>query len=150
MSTALKAVIRLMVPAGAAKPSPAIGQALGSVGVNMMQFCKEFNDKTKHFVKEIPIRVNLAARHDKSFSFDVQPPPTSWLVKKAAGLQVAAHTPGRETVGRIHVKQVYEIARIRKQDNPKLEWVPLESVAKSVVASCRSMGIKVLDTRTTS
>ena len=82
---AYKASVRLYVNAGVAKPSPKIGQALGPLGINMMQFCKEFNDRTGAYNNEVPMRVVLKAYVDRSFKFVVKPPPTSWFVKRAAG-----------------------------------------------------------------
>ena len=83
---AFKASVRLYVNAGVAKPSPKIGQALGPLGINMMQFCKEFNEKTGHFNPDVPMRVILKAFTDRSFKFLIKPPPSSWFIKKAAGI----------------------------------------------------------------
>ena len=83
---AYKATVRIYCLAGNAKPSPKIGQALGPLGLNMMQFCKEFNDRTQDFNGDVPMRVILKAYVDRSFKFVVKPPPTSYFIKKAAGL----------------------------------------------------------------
>ena len=91
---AFKASVRLYCYAGVAKPSPKIGQALGPLGINMMQFCKEFNERTQEYNPEVPMRVKLHAYADRSFRFMVKPPPTSWFIKKAAGLHKGSDKPG--------------------------------------------------------
>ena len=110
---AVKATVRVYCLAGVAKPSPKIGQALGPLGVNMMQFCKEFNDRTGQFKEDTPMRVKLTAHVDRSFTFVVKPPPTSWFIKKAASLQKASQKPGHESAGKVSVKYLYEIAKIK-------------------------------------
>lgn len=142
---ALKATIRLLVPAAKAKPSPQIGQALGSLGVNMMQFCKQFNDATSHYVDETPVRVSLSAYADSTFTFKVGLPPSTYLIKKAAGIDKGASLVGRETAGYMHVKQVYELARLMQAHNPALERVPLPGVCKTIKATCASMGVRVVN-----
>ncbi|GBG28247.1 50S ribosomal protein L11 [Hondaea fermentalgiana] len=143
MSTAVKGIVRLIVPAGAAKPSPAIGQALGPLGVNMMEFCKSFNARTDEFKPEIPLPVVLTAFADRSFEFVAKTPSTSYLLKKAAGIEKGAAEPGTQVVATISVKAVYEVAKI-KQTDPGLQDIPLQSICKSVLASAGSMGIKVV------
>ena len=94
--------VRLRVPAGAAKPGPAIGQALGPLGINMMEFCKAFNDSTIKLVKETPMPVKLTAYSNRTFSFVVKSPPTSWFLKNAAGIQKVSKVtdpPRREGCG---------------------------------------------------
>mmetsp|Transcript_24521 Transcript_24521/g.39913 ORF Transcript_24521/g.39913 Transcript_24521/m.39913 type:complete len:103 (+) Transcript_24521:81-389(+) len=94
MAAVIKGTCRLLVPAGAAKPSPAIGQALGPLGVNMMDFCKGFNAQTENFQPNIPLPVKLTAYGDRTFKFDVKTPHTSWLIKKASGIEKGSSTPG--------------------------------------------------------
>ena len=110
---AYKATVRVYVMAGQAKPSPKIGQALGPLGINMMQFCKEFNERTAEFNPDVPMRVLLKAYVDRSFKFVVKPPPTAYFVKKASGLPKGSKKPGHESAGRISVKYIYEIAKIK-------------------------------------
>ncbi len=138
----VKATIRLTVPAGKAKPSPAIGQALGSLGVNMMAFCKEFNERSKHFKEEIPCRVTLRARTDNTFNFDVLMPSSQWMLKQAAGVEKGAHSPGLEVAGKVHVKQLYEIAKLQARE-PFSDLVPLQIITKNLAHSCKSMGLIV-------
>mmetsp|Transcript_17723 Transcript_17723/g.24735 ORF Transcript_17723/g.24735 Transcript_17723/m.24735 type:complete len:150 (+) Transcript_17723:46-495(+) len=146
MSGPLKACIRLVVPAGKAAPSPKIGQALGSLGVNMMQFCKKFNAQTSDYAPGIPLRVKLSAFKDGTFSLTTRAPVTSWYIKEAAGVEKGANRPGHEIVGAIHVKQIYEIAKIKLQENERPN-VTLESVCRTISANCKTMGIRVDATR---
>ena len=90
MSVTLVRKVRLRVGAGIAKPGPAIGQALGPLGLNMADFCKQFNEKTKLFEKETPIPVDLSAFSNRSFTFSVKTPPTSWFLKRCAGVKLAS------------------------------------------------------------
>eukprot|EP01006_Ploeotia_vitrea_P047607 TRINITY_DN67142_c7_g8_i1.p1 TRINITY_DN67142_c7_g8~~TRINITY_DN67142_c7_g8_i1.p1 ORF type:complete len:154 (+),score=73.90 TRINITY_DN67142_c7_g8_i1:66-527(+) len=149
-SKAVKAVVRLIVPAAQAKPSPQIGQALGSLGVNMMQFCKDFNAKTVSFKDGIPLRVQLTARQDSSFDFEVSSPRTSWFLKQAAGLggeeDKASSTPGYAVAGQVHIKQIYEIARIKQSEmeGNGARIQPLDSVCKSIMGTAKSMGLAVV------
>lgn len=134
---------RLLVPAAKAKPSPAIGQALGQLGVNMMAFCKDFNNKTSHYTDEVPLRVDFTAFPDKTFQFVPSAPKSTWFLKRAAGIHVGAAAPNKQAVGTVHVKQIYEIAKIKKGLEPKLAKVPLRSYCKTLAATCGSMGVAV-------
>jgi len=131
------------VGAGAAKPGPAIGQALGPLGLNMADFCKQFNEKTKDYEKDTPLPVELSAFSNRTFNFVVKTPPTSWFLKRCAGIEDGSKRPGHDIVGKVHVKQIYEIA-IAKQADAHLKAIPLESLCKSIVGSCQSMGIEVV------
>lgn len=137
--------VRLRVPAGNAKPGPAIGQALGPLGINMAEFCKQFNEKTENmgYEKDIPLGVQLSAMSDRSFTFAVRSPPTSYLIRRAMGIhnEKGPSNPNIETPsGFITPEAVYEIAKIKQQDD--MRWhLPLEGIARSVEGTCRSMGI---------
>ena len=137
--------VKLRVPAGAARPGPAIGQALGPLGINMADFCKQFNDRTETmgYEKETPLTVQLSALSDRSFTFDVRSPPTSYLVKKAAGGDKGPDSPNADTpVGFITPEAVYEIARVKSADQHR--WhLPLDGVARSVIGTARSIGIRI-------
>jgi large subunit ribosomal protein L11 len=148
MSAAVKGTARLLVLAGGAKPSPAIGQALGPLGVNMMEFCKDFNAKTAALRPSALMRVRLTAFDDRTFKYSVLAPPTSWFLKRAAGVAKGAAAPGKETVASVSVKAVYEIARAKQAHDANLKEVSLEGLARSIVASARSMGIGVVGGRT--
>jgi large subunit ribosomal protein L11 len=140
---AIKGTARLLVLAGGAKPSPAIGQALGPLGVNMMEFCKDFNARTAALKPSALMRVRLTAFDDRSFRYALLAPPTSWFLKRAAGVAKGASVPGKETIASVSAKAVYEIARVKQRHDPALAEISLESLARSIVASARSMGIRV-------
>ena len=135
--------IRLLVPANKAKPSPAIGQALGSVGINMMKFCKDFNAKSAPYIDDLPLRVRLSVLNDGSYDFTVLTPQSSFFVKRMLGVDTLAHSPGHEVVGAVHCKQIYELAKLKAKDGGVLESTPLRSVFKSLLASCKSYGVDV-------
>lgn len=142
MDAARQKIVKILCPAAQAKPSPKIGQALGSVGVNMMQFCKQFNDVTTKYKPGIPLPVEVIANEDRSFLFHVKLPTSAYFLKAAAKVPRGAHQTGHEVVGYIHVKQVYELARMQKANNPNYASFELRSIARSLVATARSMGIK--------
>ncbi len=142
--SSVKGTARLLINSGAAKPSPAIGQALGPLGVNMMEFCKQFNTRTEPYRNDIPLPVVLTAFNDRSFNFEVRKPRTSWLIKNAAGVEKGASSPGSEIVGTLTVKHVYEIAKIKIQDE-HMKNLPLKGVVKSIISSCYSMGISIVN-----
>lgn len=128
----------------AAKPGPAIGQALGPLGINMAQFCKEFNEKSETlYEKETPLRVELRAKSDRSYTFEIRSPPTAWLVKRAADIDKGPNSPSIESPsGFITPEMVYNIALIKQADDNR--WhLPLEGIARSVIGTARSIGIQV-------
>jgi large subunit ribosomal protein L11 len=131
-----------MVGAGSAKPGPAIGQALGPLGLNMAEFCKLFNDRTKDYQKDIPLPVVLSAFSNRTFDFDVKTPPTSWYLKRCAGVDKGASQPGHSIVGTVNVKQVYEIA-LAKQRDVNLKDIGLKQLCRTVAAQAGSMGLAV-------
>lgn len=133
--------IRLQIPAGAANPAPPIGPALGQAGVNIMDFCKQFNAATQSQSGMI-IPVVITVYQDRSFTFITKSPPAAVLIKKAAGLASGANTPGRETVGKITKDQIKEIVEIKKDDlNARDE----EAAMLIIAGTARSMGIEVVD-----
>ena len=136
-----KSQIKLQIPAGSANPAPPVGPALGQHGVNIMQFCKSFNDSTKQ--KEgiiLPVIINVY--EDRSFDFIVKSPPVSFLLKRAANLAKASSQPGKEIIGEVSRDQVYEIA---KEKMPDLNTRNLDQAALIVEGTARSCGIKVKD-----
>ena len=142
---AYKAVVRIYCNAGVAKPSPKIGQALGPLGVNMMQFCKDFNERTGAYSEHVPMRVKLTAFMDRSFTFVVKPPPTSWFIKKAASLEKGSSEPGHTSAGRVSIKYLYEIAKVKQEVDPDLRTHDVEGIVKMMMGSARSMGIDVVE-----
>ena len=142
---AYRATVRVYCLAGNAKPSPKIGQALGPLGVNMMQFCKEFNDRTGDYNGEVPMRVILKAYHDRSFTFVIKPPPTSYFIKKASGLYKGSDKPGHNSAGRVSIKYIYEAAKVKQECDPGLAEHDIEGIMRLMLGSCMSMGIEVVE-----
>ena len=116
MAKKIEGYIRLQVPAAQANPSPPIGPALGQAGLNIMEFCKVFNAETQNMEPGVPIPVVISVYKDKTFSFVTKTPPASFFLKRAAGLDKASQTPGKETIGRVSMSQVREIAGKKMED----------------------------------
>jgi large subunit ribosomal protein L11 len=141
MAKEVIAQIKLYVPAGQANPAPPVGPALGQHGVNIMMFCKQFNERTKG--KEgLILPAVITVYKDKSFDFIVKSPPTSVLIKRAANLAKASGTAGKEVIGKITKDQVEEIAKQKMED---LNTADFEQALKTVRGTARSMGIEVID-----
>ena len=134
-------IIKLQIPAGKATPAPPVGPALGGSGVNIMQFVKEFNDRTAKQAGLI-IPVVITVYKDKSFTFITKEPPMAVLIKKAAKIEKASGKPNREKVATITMAQVEEIA---KQKMPDLNAASLEAAMSMVKGTARSMGVVVAD-----
>ena len=134
-------VIKLQIPAGKASPAPPVGPALGGTGVNIMQFVKEFNDRTAN-LGGVKIPVVLTVYKDKTFEFITKEPPMAVLIKKAAKIEKASEKPNREKVATITKAQVEEIA---KQKMPDLNAASLESAMSMVAGTARSMGVIVAE-----
>jgi len=139
MAKAIKAQIKLHVPAAQANPAPPVGPALGQHGVNIMQFCKQFNDQTKGRDGLI-LPVVISVFEDKTFTFIIKSPPSSILLKRAANLAKASGMSGKETIGKVTKKQVEEIAKLKL---PDLNTNSLEEAIKIISGTARSMGIAV-------
>lgn len=131
--------IKLHVPAGQANPAPPVGPALGQHGVNIMQFCKQFNEQTKSRDGLI-LPVVISVYEDKSFSFIIKTPPSSILLKRAANLAKASGTAGRETIGKVSKTQLEDIAKQKMKD---LNTSDSASAVKIIAGTARSMGIVV-------
>ena len=139
MAKEVVGLIKLQIQAGQAKPAPPVGPALGQRGVNIMDFCKKFNDKTKSL--EGPIPVTIKVYKDKSFDFELKQPPVSYFILKAVGLKKGGKTPGRSVIKRITKAQVKEIAEKKMVD---MNAFTIEQAMKQVEGSCRSMSIEVV------
>jgi large subunit ribosomal protein L11 len=135
----VSAVVKIQIPAGAATPAPPVGTALGPHGVAIMDFCKEYNAQTEAQRGTI-VPVEITIYEDRSFTFVLKTPPTSVLIKQAAGLEKGANTAGREVAGSISAAQVAEIAQIKM---PDLNANDLEAAKLQVAGTARSMGITV-------
>ncbi len=142
MAKKVAGYLKLQVPAGSATPSPPIGPALGQRGINIMEFCKAFNAQSQEMEKGSPIPVEITYFHDKSFTFRMKTPPVSFFLKKAAGLQKGANTPGRGVVGSVKRDQVRDIAEKKMKD---LNAVDIDAAMRMVEGSARSMGLEVVE-----
>ncbi len=140
--------VKLQIPAGKANPAPPVGPALGQHGVNIMEFCKQFNAQTQAQAKDgLVIPVIITIFQDRSFSFVLKTPPAAILLKKAAGLHTekkkgsGAHEPGKEMVGQVTRAQLEQIARLKM---PDLTSGSLEAAVRTIEGTARSMGIEVV------
>jgi large subunit ribosomal protein L11 len=138
----LDGYIKLQVPAGQANPSPPIGPALGQRGLNIMEFCKQFNAATKSMEPGKPVTVIISVFSDKSFTFVSKTPPASYYIKKAAGIESGSKTPGRAVAGKVTKKQLEEIAKQKMKD---LNANDIEGAVKQLAGSARSMGLEVVE-----
>jgi large subunit ribosomal protein L11 len=134
------AFIKLQCPAGSANPSPPVGPALGQHGVNIMEFCKQFNARTQKQAGMI-IPVVITVYHDRTFSFICKTPPASILLLKAAGVEKGAHTSGKEKVGKVTKQQVREIAQMKL---PDLNANDIDAAMRIIEGTARSMGVDVV------
>ena len=140
MAKKVQGYIKLQVPAGAANPSPPIGPALGQQGVNIMEFCKQFNAQTQKVEKGLPLPVVITVYTDRSFTFVMKTPPASVLIRKAIGIEKGSGTPNTAKVGKISRKQLEEIAKTKQ---PDLTAADLEAAVRTIAGSARSMGVDV-------
>lgn len=140
MAKELVTKIKLQVPGGQANPAPPIGPALGQHGLNIMEFCKQFNERTKT-QPGVVTPVVISVFKDKSFTFIMKQPPVASAIKKAAGLAKASSEPGRNVIGKITRDQAAEIAKSKMSD---LNTTKLESAIRLVEGTARSMGIEVV------
>lgn len=141
MAKKLKAIVRLQLPAGKANPAPPVGPALAGHGINIMAFCKEYNARTQNKAGEI-IPADITIYSDGSFTFILKSPPTSVLLKKAAGVEKGSAVPNREKVGKVTRAQVREIAEIKMKDTNAVE---IEDAMRQVEGTALNMGIQVVD-----
>jgi large subunit ribosomal protein L11 len=141
MAKKINGYVKLQVPAGQANPSPPIGPALGQAGLNIMEFCKTFNAETQKMEQGMPIPVVITVFADKSFTFVTKTPPASFFLKKAAGLAKGAGEAGKETIGKVTMDQVREIAEKKQVD---LNAHDIDAACRMIEGSARSMGIEVV------
>ena len=140
MAKKVNGYVKLQVPAAQANPSPPIGPALGQQGVNIMEFCKQFNAQTQQVEKGLPIPVVITVYSDRSFTFIMKTPPASVLIRKAIGIEKGSGTPNTAKVGKITRKQLEDIARTK---TPDLTAADLEAAVRTIAGSARSMGVDV-------
>ena len=142
MAKKITGYIKLQVPAGAANPSPPIGPALGQRGVNIMEFCKQFNASTGEQEKGTPLPTVITVYADRSFSFETKTPPATYLLKKAANLKSGSKEPGKVKAGTIKRSQLAEVATAKMKD---LNANDLEAATKIIEGSARAMGLEVVE-----
>jgi large subunit ribosomal protein L11 len=140
MAKKVQGYVKLQVPAGSANPSPPIGPALGQQGVNIMEFCKQFNALTQKLEKGLPIPVIITVYSDRSFTFIMKTPPASVLIRKAIGIEKGSGVPNTQKVGKISRKQLEEVARTK---TPDLTAADLEAAVRTIAGTARSMGVDV-------
>jgi large subunit ribosomal protein L11 len=142
MAKKLQAMVKLQLPAGKATPAQPVGTALGPQGVNIMEFCKQFNGKTAKEPEGMIIPVLVTIYTDRTFTFILKTPPASELLKRAAGIVKGSGEPNRTKVGKVSRKQVEEIARTKM---PDLNTTKIESAIRTVMGTARNMGIEVTE-----
>lgn len=136
-----KAIVKLQITAGKATPAPPVGTALGPHGINIMQFCKEYNAKTTSMAGMV-VPCEITIYQDRSFSFVLKTPPAPVLLRKAAGVEKGSGVPNRNKVGSVTSKQIREIAELKMKD---LNAVDVDGAIKMIAGTARSMGIEVRD-----
>jgi large subunit ribosomal protein L11 len=142
MAKKVNGYVKLQVPAGAANPAPPIGPALGQQGVNIMEFCKQFNAATQKVEKNLPIPVIITVYSDRSFTFIMKTPPASVLIRKALGIEKGSGTPNTAKVGKITRKQLEDIANTK---TPDLTAADLDARVRTIAGTARSMGVDVVE-----
>ena len=140
MARKVEAFIKLQVPAGQANPSPPVGPALGQHGVNIVDFCKQFNAHTQGTEQGVPVPVVITVYADRSFTFETKTPPASYLLRKAAGIEKGSPTPNSEKLGRVSRAQLEEIAKLKE---PDLTAADMDAAVRTLAGSARSAGIEV-------
>lgn len=142
MAKKIVGYIKLQVPAGKANPSPPIGPALGQRGLNIMEFCKQFNAQTQKIEAGVPIPVVITAYGDRTFTFVMKTPPVSYFLKQAAKIESGSKTPGREKAGKVTKAQLRDIAEKKMVD---LNANDVEAAMMMIAGSARSMGLEVVE-----
>jgi len=141
MAKKIEGYIKLQIPAGKANPSPPVGPALGQRGLNIMEFCKQFNAATQGMEAGMPIPVIITAFSDRSFTFVTKTPPASYFLLKAAGIEKGSQTTGRGFVGKVTMAQVRDIAKQKMKD---LNAHDIDAAAQMIRGTARSMGLEVV------
>lgn len=141
MAKKVKAVVTLQLPAGKANPAPPVGPALAQHGINLMQFCKDYNARTANQIGEI-IPAEITIFQDGSFKFILKSPPTAFLIRKAAGIEKGSSRPNTDKVGKITRAQLREIAQTKMQD---MNAIDIEGAMRQVEGTARNMGIMIVD-----
>jgi len=138
-STAGPSLLKLIIPAGKATAGPPIGPALGQKGVKAIDFCKQFNEASKSFLPDTPLRCQVLVKPDRTFSFTVRPPSVGWMLKRATGVEKAS---SEKRVCDLSAKYIYEIAKV-KQEDPNMAHLPLRSIFSMILATAQKTGYNV-------
>jgi large subunit ribosomal protein L11 len=141
MSKEVVASVKLQIAAGQASPAPPVGPALGQHGVNIMQFVREFNERTGKMEEGMIVPVIITIFKDKKFNFILKTPPASYLLKKAAGIAKGSGTPNKDKVGKVTTKQVEDIAKLKM---PDLNANDVEAAKKIIEGTARNMGLEII------
>lgn len=141
MAKKVKAIVKIQIQGGKANPAPPVGTALGPHGINLMQFCKEYNAKTASQVGQV-VPVEVTVFQDGSFTFILKTPPAADLLKKAAGVKGGSSAPNRDKVGKVSQAQLREIAEIKMKD---LNALDVDAAMKIIAGTARSMGLTIVD-----
>ena len=142
MAKKIDGYVKLEIPAGKANPSPPVGPALGQRGVNIMEFCKQFNAATGDMEKGTPIPTKITVFSDKSFTFIMKSPPATYLIKKVLGLKSGSKEPGKVSAGKITRAQLEEVATLKMKD---LNANDMDAAVKIIAGSATAMGLEVVE-----
>ncbi len=141
MAKKVKAIVTLQINAGKANPAPPIGPALAQHGINLMAFCKEYNARTSTRIGEI-VPAEITIFTDNSFKFELKSPPTTFLIKKAAGIEKGSSVPQMDKVGKVTRKQLADIAEVKRKD---MNTQNVDAIIKQLEGTARQMGVEVID-----
>lgn len=136
-------LIRTNIPAGMAVAGPPLGPMLGQRGLNIAAFCKDFNARTANYKNGVPLPCRIQVRSDRSYELTIHNPPATFFLKQAAGIQRGAMSPGQEVAGKVSLKHIYEIAKIKQQD-PPLQLTPLKQICELTIGVAHSIGLEVV------